>query len=297
VKAFLALALVINFAATVIASRRPQLAAPAALDMTLTVTALYYWLLVRPGLRPRKSLLFVALLGLLRASFAFPHIVPGRAFIAGALELLVMGTLIKVFLSAGDDPVSGIQTALAGIVPFGAAGRALAGELSALYYAFAWRAKSHVPAGARPFTMHRTSGIADLMLVIAPFSLLEIFPVHLLAAHWSHFLAWVLTGLSVYGALWIFALGRSFALRPGFVTESEILVRFGLAFSLRIPKDCIDTVQREPITDAMRVPRNSAPNVYIRFKQPLEAERVFGLKRPVSAIGLCVDGPLPVFLP
>jgi hypothetical protein len=145
--------------------------------------------------------------------------------------------------------------------------------------------------------MHKTSGIADLLLVIAPFSLLEIFPVHLLAAHWSRTLAWVLTGLGVYGALWIFALGRSFALRPGFVTESEILVRFGLVFRLRIPKDCIETVQREPIAHAMRVPRNGSPNVYIRFKQPLEAERFFGLKRPVSAIALSVDGPLPVFLP
>ena len=270
---------------------------PAALDMTVTVTALYYWLLVRPGLRPRKSLIFVALLGLLRASFAFPHVVPGREFILGALELLVIGTLVKVLLSAGDDPVSGIQSALAGIVPFGAAGRALGGELSVLYYAFAWRAKAHVPAGARAFTMHKTSAIADLMLVIAPLFLLEIFPEHLLAAHWSRTLAWVLTGLSVYGALWIFALGRSFALRPGFIAESEILVRFGLAFSMRIPKDCIETVQSEPIADAMRVPRNSAPNVYIRFKRPLEAERFFGLKRSVSAIALCVDGPLPAFLP
>jgi hypothetical protein len=296
VKAFLALALAINVAATMIASRRPQLAAPAALDMTVTVTALYYWLLVRPGLRPRKSLLFVALLGLFRASFAFPHVVPGRQLIASALELLVMGTLAKVFLSAGDDPVSGIQTALAGIVPFGAAGRVLAGELSVLYYAFAWRAKLHVPDGARPFTMHKTSGIADLMLVIAPFSLLEIFPVHLLAAHWSRLLAWVLTGLSLYGALCIFALGRSFALRPGFVTESEILVRFGLAFSLRIPKDSIETLQREPIADAMRIPRNSVPNVYIRFKKPLAAERMLGFTKQVNAIALCVDGPLPVFL-
>ena len=295
-KAFLALALVINVAATMIASRRPQLAAPAALDMTVTVTALYYWLLVRPGLRPRKSLLFVALLGLLRASLAFPHIVPGREFILAALELAVVGTLAKVFLSAGDDPVTGIQAAVAGMVPFSAAGRALAGELSVLYYAFAWRARAHVPAGARPFTMHKTSAIADLMLVIAPFSLLEIFPVHLLAAHWSRLLAWALTVLTGYGALWTFALGRSFALRPGLVTESEILVRFGLAFSLRIPKDCIETVQSEPIPDALRVPRNSAPNVYIRFKQPLKAERFFGLNRSVSAIALSVDGPLPVFL-
>ena len=296
-KTFLALAVIVNVVASLIGSRFPQLAPAAVCDMTITVTALYYWFVVRPGLRPRSSLLVVALLGLLRASFAFPGIVPGREFIAAALELLVIGTLVKVFLAAGDDPVNGIQLALAGIIPFGVAGRALAGELSVLYYAFNFRAKPYTPAATQPFTMHKTSGIADLMLVIGPFSLLEIFPVHLLAAHWSRTLAWVLTGLSVYGALWIFALGRSFALRPGFIGESEIVVRFGLVFSLRIPKDCIETMQREPINGALRVPRNGTPNVYFEFTRPLEAERMLGFRKQVTAIGLTVDGPLPSFLP
>jgi hypothetical protein len=263
--------------------------------MTVTVTALYYWLLVRPGLRPKTSLLFVALLGLLRASFAFPDVIPGRIFIAGAIELTVLGTVVMVLLSAGADPMAGIRSALAGIVPFGTAGRALAGELAVLYYAMAWRAKPHVPAGAHTFTMHKQSGIADLLVVLAPFSILEIVPVHLLAAHWNVTLAWVLTGLGMYSALWAFALGRSFILRPGFVTESEIVVRFGLLFTLRIPKDCVKVVQREAVAGAIPIPRNAAPNVYLEFTRPLEAERMLGFTRQVTAIGLCVDGSLPVF--
>lgn len=294
--AFLALAVAINIVATMIAAKHPQLAFAATLDMTVTVTAVYYWLLVRPGLRPKASLIVVALLGLLRASFAFPEVVPGRMFLAGAMELFVIAVLVKVFLAAGEDPVSGIREALAGIVPFQAAGRALASELSVLYYAFTFRAQPHSPAAAQRFTMHKASGIGDLMLVLAPFSLLEIVPVHLLAAHWSRTLAWALTGLSVYGAVWIFALGRSFTLRPGFVTDSEVVVRFGLLFSLRIPKDCIRAVQREPMAGALRVPRNSEPNIYLEFTQPLDAERMLGFRKQITAIGLSVDGPLPAFL-
>ena len=97
--------------------------------------------------------------------------------------------------------------------------------------------------------------------------------------------------------MWIFALGRSFALRPGFIGESEIVVRFGLVFSLRIPKDCIKTVRREPIDGALRVPRNGTPSIYFEFTQPLEAERILGFRKQVTAIGLAVDAPLPGFLP
>ena len=89
--------------------------------------------------------------------------------------------------------------------------------------------------------------------------------------------------------MWIFALGRSFALRPGFIGESEIVVRFGLVFSLRIPKDCIKTVRREPIDGALRVPRNGTPSIYFEFTQPLEAERMLGFRRKVRIIGLCID--------
>ena len=59
----------------------------ATLDMTLTVTGLYYWLVVRPGLRPWNSLVFIAMMGLLRATTAFPTafpaVVPGKLFPVG----------------------------------------------------------------------------------------------------------------------------------------------------------------------------------------------------------------------
>jgi len=275
---FLALALTIGVVAPLMAAKHPRVAPAALFDMTVTVTALYYWLVVRPGLRPKASLIFVALLGLLRASFAFPALVRGRSLIAAAIELAVVGALVGVPSLRGAIPVPGIQ-------------RVLAAELSVLYYAFAFRARPDVPAGARPFTLHERSGIGDLLMALAPFSLLEIVPVHLLAAHWKVKLAWALTGVGLYGGVWAFALGRSFALRPGFVTGAEIVVRFGLLFSLRIPKDCVATVQREPIAGAVRVARNAAPNLYLGFTRPLEAERMFGFTKRVGAVALCLDDP------
>ena len=214
---------------------------------------------------------------------------PGRAFIAGAIELIAIGAAARILPSGIAGPAGRILPS--GIA--GPAGRILAGELAVFYYAFAWWARPELPAASEPFTMHQNSGIADLMMVLAPFSVFEIVPVHLLVAHWSHQAAWILTVLGLYSALWLFALGRSFALRPGYFNESEIVVRFGLLFSLRIPRECVRTLQREPIADAVLVPRSATPNLYLEFTHPLDADGLFGFTRRVGALGVCIDGPLP----
>jgi hypothetical protein len=300
--AFLVLALLIS----VMAGAAPRMvsnpthyrriAFAASIDMTLTVTALYYLLVVRPGIRGRMSMVFVALLGLLRASFAFPSVVPNREFILAAVECAVIAVAILALRNArGADPLERIQGAVASIVPNGAVSRAVAGELSALYYAFAWRARVDAPSDARVFTLHWNSGARDLFLIIGFASLIEVPAVHLVASHWSRLAAWILTGLGVYAAVWILAVCRSLRLRPGYVTGAEVVIRLGLLFSLRVPKNCIRAIGRRGKLvsgdDFLVLPRFAEPNVFIEFTTPVTAERLFGLRRAVAAIGLCVDDP------
>jgi hypothetical protein len=279
---FLGLALLVNaVASTVVAhvtdpARHRTVEFAAILDMTVTVTALYYWLVVRPGLRPKASLAFVALMGLLRASFAFPDAIPGRAVIAGAAELFIVGALLFGFRSA---------------IPFDAAATAIAGELKVFYYAFAWRARPDVPPGAASFTLHRKSGFGDILFFVGLASLLEIVPVHLVAAHWSAKLAWLLTALSLYGATWAVALSRSLSLRPSLVSEHALTIRFGLLFSLVIPADAIARVSDAPIENATCVPRNAIPNLWLELHRPLEAQLLFGIKRRVTRLALAADDP------
>lgn len=101
--------------------------------------------------------------------------------------------------------------------------------------------------------------------------------------------AWIVTGLSLYGALWALALSRSFALRPTLVTANEIVVCFGLLFTLRIPRNVIRAVGRVPLPDATVVPRNAQACVFIGFTRPLEARRMLGFTKQLTAIGLHPD--------
>lgn len=292
---FAASALLINIAASAIYRIVPTrtVAFAASFDMCVTVTAVYYWILVRPGLQPKASLLLIAFLGLLRASIAFPGAIPGRLWLSSLAELALLAGLVKMVRSGdGGDPIERMRLSLGKILPSKIARNALAGELAILYYAFAWRAKPHVPAGAVPFTLHKRSGFSDLIFFVALASLLEVVPVHLVVGQWSAVTAWVLTGVSLYAAIWAVALSRSFALRPCLLASDAIVLRFGLLLTRRIPLEEIACAGSEPVAGAYIVPRGTPADRFIRFRTPLEAERILGLKKRIGAVGFSADSPV-----
>src|SRR5277367_6056547 len=98
--------------------RRSLVAAAASVDVILVVSLLYYWLLVRPGIRARASLSFIALLGALHATYFWPIQVPVRAALAGLCELGLLafvavrvfrGTRHRSIKDASSDPVDAIR--------------------------------------------------------------------------------------------------------------------------------------------------------------------------------------------
>ena len=234
----------------------------------------------------------MVVLGVLRASFAFPQVIPGKEWLISAAECAFLVSLfIRFRRQAASDPVERIRGALGSILPFEIAERASASELSVLYYAFAWGVCPHVPAGARAFTLHKRSGLGDTLLCMGLASLFELVPVHLLLRKWSAVAAWVLTGISVYGVIWLVALVRSLGLRPAYVEAEAATIRFGLLFSLRIPARSIASVSSEIAPAALVIPRRATPSVCVELTEPLLAERIFGMHRMVNSIAVAADEP------
>ena len=89
--------------------------------------------------------------------------------------------------------------------------------------------------------------------------------------------------------LWAIALSRSFALRPTLVGEREILVRFGLLFSLRIPVEKVRAISRTPVSGAVMVPRNTTGTLFLEFTEPLEAHKLSGFTSRISVLALSAD--------
>jgi hypothetical protein len=270
--------------------RRLVLTAAAWFDMVVVVAAVYYWLLVRPGIRAKWSIVPVALAGVLRA-------LPSKALVAGICELALIAFLIVQVrgLRQTPDPVEAIATALGKLFPPRLAA-ILAAEFGVLYYALcSWRARPHVPAGARAVTISRNSMHRDLLYALALMSVIEVVPAHILLRLWSPASAWIATGLSLYAAVWLIGLARSIELRPVLEGPDYLDVRYGLLFRLRIPREAMARVLRsapQGKQSAVVLPRGSEPNVWIELATPLEAEQLFGRRRTVTCVALAANEPL-----
>ncbi len=263
------------------------------MDVVVVVSLIYYWLLVRPGIRARGSLIAVSLLGLLHATYFFPDTNAIKLGLAGLCELgLIAFILMQVRGHPNADAVEAIHSSLAGIVPSPVA-HAIAVEISVLYYAlFSWRAKPNIPADAQAFTMHKQSGAAEMLNMLAIACLFEILPAHLLIHRWSTMWAWVVTALSVYSVVWLIGLSRSIVLRPLLIGPDYVDFRYGLLFRLRAPEEMIVGIQRlEPGTPTtfVVVPRRSKPNLSIELAGEMNARGPFGIRKRVRGLAIAAD--------
>ena len=124
----------------------------------------------------------------------------------------------------------------------------------------------------------------------AGISLMEAALMHLVLARWSSSLAWTLTGLSVYGAVWLVAVARSFALRPVLATDTELVVRAGLLWTVRVPRCSISCEDPGAICEIRLTPLGN-PNVVLRLADPVRARGLYGRTRSVHALALSLDEP------
>ena len=278
--------------------RRIAVALAASFDVVVVISALYYWMLVRPGIRARGSLFAIALTGVLRATYFYPHGTALREIVAGLCEAGLIGFVIVQVRNAragreqeDADPLDDIAAALRSVLPVPGVARLIAAELGSLYYAlFSWRAKPHVPSGARAFSIYKRIGQADIFGLLPLACLFEIIPVHLVLKHWSAAAAWIATGVSVYGMLWLIGMARAFGLRPVLVGPDYLHLRYGLFFQLRVPKEMIASVRSAEAGDRKSaVPRNSEPTVCIELAGVIDAEGLFGIRKRVNRVAVTPD--------
>ena len=246
-KVFAAAAVAINLIAFLMVrlAPRPAVEAGAALDVAVTIPALYFLLIVRGGVQPSDH---------------------GTAAVsAGRVARYLPRTRCSVGAAGGR----GVRGTRSGDADRGA-GEARVGECTGrgtpptrwsgwrlrrarLCHRGGWRrcwrvkwrssttrsrrgdALRDVPAGARAFSIHEQSGVAALFGVLAGVSVMEAALVHLVVMRWSVAAAWGLTALSGYGTVWLTAMARAFVLRPVLVEGGELVVRGGMMWTVRVP--------------------------------------------------------------
>ena len=275
---------------------RPAVEFGAALDVAVTVPALYFLLIVRGGAMPAISVLPVCLVGILRATYLVQGIGWARPVVGAGVEIalaaLIVGQVRRGLKARGQsgDLLHQMEAAALETVPSRRLAGVLASELAVFYYCFAaWRSRRHVPAGALAFSLHHESGVAALFGVLAGVSVMEAALVHLVVMRWSTAAAWVLTAVSAYGTVWLIAQARAFVLRPVLVHDGVLVVRAGMMWTVRVPLQAIAAVEQGGAKCDLRVPPASEPNVRLRLSEGVTACGMYGVKRRVASIALAVD--------
>jgi hypothetical protein len=287
---------------------RPSAVATAiTLDLTVLVPLAYYFLVVRARGWPPVALAPIVVLSLVIAAAILPSeyhgtlrivealAVPVEVFLLGWIAWQAAGALRQIREDAAADPVEALHQSARKLLRMDRVADVLASELAVLYYSLgAWRRRPHIPDDTRAFTSHRRSGHGGLVVGVFVVTAAESVVAHVLLARWSVTLAWVVTALSIYGALWLVADFRATVLRPLLGNETEVWIRAGLRWRARIPRDQIAGVGRKQ-SHATECTRSLAfltpPNFWIQFSAPVLLEGPYGLRRRVRCLGLFVDEP------
>jgi len=306
---FAAFALAVYAAAFLVGPHLAGLRAPGAvasgltLDLVLTVPAVFFLGVARRRGWPVVTAVPLVVLGLVLAARVLPADQHGTLRVLERLAApLELGVIAWIALrarralrrtSADDpDPLERLHAVAREVLGSERVAAFVASELALLHYAFAWRARPHVPAGTRAFTHHRKCGhgatVAVLLLLLAA----EGFALHLLVTRWSPLAAWILSASELYAALWLIADHRATVLRPILVSDDALWLRAGLRASVRVPRAAIVAVTRtKPAAGALKLAFLASPTRWIRLAEPVVVRGPYGLARRTAEIGLAPDEP------
>lgn len=290
--------------------------AAAAFDLTVGLTVATWWLLGRelgwgPGTLIPLYFAALAVAGLVlpeghREGLKLAHLA------AAPLELFALGFLAgkvragrRAFRkdTAGGDGTAApqdIQEALghaaAAALGPGRMAHAIAYEMSVLYYGLLARGGDADAGDALSY--HRKSAWGAVVFALLMATTVEVLAVHFLVSLWSHRLAWILTGLGLYGALWMYGDWRACRLRPVRVDDGVLRIRFGLRWRVDVPLDAV-TELRAPTPEEratkgsvdLRLALPGSPWQLLTLDRPVQAEGIYGLRRSVRTLGLGLDEP------
>ena len=133
--------------------------------------------------------------------------------------------------------------------------------------------------------------------MLAGTSLVEAAGVHIVLAARHPWAAWIVTLISVSGAVWCVATARSLARSPLVVRPDGVLLRAGSLRMVDIPADAIVEVRppkRRPdrrVRGYVGLVLFGAPTVIVKTSRPIEARGPAGVRHTGTIFGVAPDDP------
>ena len=173
----------------------------------------------------------------------------------------------------------------------------ISSEVAVIYYAF-FSTKDKSIDYKTKFTSYKENGLPIVLIAILSIFLIETTGVHFLLSLWSKTIAWVLTGLSFYTCLQLFAHIRALKARPIIINSNSFEVHNGLAGDAFIQFGNIEKIElsnkkpmgRESIKISLLKGLENH-NTVVYLKNPIEVTKIFGIKKKTDTVLFFVDKP------
>lgn len=275
-------------------------------------------------LRGRSLSLKFILPGMVWATIIYRVLIPSEfrdafispEFILFPLELFIVFSIIrkarqfrsqyvqqsKEQSSILSDPLDLWRSASAQIFSNPKVSEIFAQEIATFHYAFGLLKSKHKEANRSEelsFSQHKKAGYGPVLFVILMAAFTELFAVHLLLAdRWPHFI-WVLSILSAYSILFVWADYRAHRYSRITLGQDELNLRVGLRIRSRLSFDKIKDVELLSYGNAqveeeklgLKALVFGTANVRLHLMSREKFRHLFGIAREADYIDLFLDDP------
>lgn len=173
----------------------------------------------------------------------------------------------------------------------------ISSEVAVIYYALFGKKEKCIDYKTR-FTSYKENGLLLILGVVLFVFLIETSGVHFLLSIWNSTVAWIITGVSLYTCLQLFAHIRAIKARPVIIRKDSFEVHHGLAGDAFFEFQNIEKIElsnKKPGgRQAVKISLLSGlenHNVVVYLKTPIEVTKVFGIKRSSDTVLFFVDRP------
>jgi len=194
-----------------------------------------------------------------------------------------------------SDKIEGVLTQVYGeykILSF------LVSEMMIFYYAlFGWFVKKNSFDNVSEFTYIKETMYGVFLWVIFISTMIEVPIVHYFLSLWSVTVAWIVTGVTLYGMIWLLGDYKAIKHMPIRINETHLFIRIGVRSKVDIALSNIDTIssnvkeeEKESYKHLVLMTTVDA-NIYITLKEKIHIKGIFGSKKGVDKVALYMDEP------
>ncbi len=279
------------------------------LDFLITIPLIYFLLIRRRNIN-RITVVSTFVLGLVTASIFLPTseqqmVVVVKNYFLLFLELGILLYVINKarliynnFRKLGNsvDFYEAITYSCKTILPSRAASF-LGTEITVLYYTFfKWRFKE---LKKDEYSYTKEGSYNGVFLGLFLILMIETFVLHVLIVKTSVVLAWVLTILSIYTLLQLFAVWKSLYACPVCIDRAQktIKLRFGFTGNIMLKVEDIESIvihssdfpEKNNVKYLSFLGAISGHNIIVNLKENITFEKIYGIKEETKSLAILID--------